>query len=136
VVPSEDAVREVARAGLTMLTCAPNTDAAILARAPVLHRGAGGSGATSTTLADQLFVGRFARAVQQVAAAIPLGTEPRAAEEVARIALAEMFDFAAPAGPEVTARVDAAKGALQVTVRPRRFAGISIEELTLGAALG
>ena len=135
-MPSDDAVREVARAGLTMLTCAPNTDAAVLARAPVLHRAGGGQGAPSGTLADQLFVGRFARAVQQIASAIPVGTEPRAAEEVARIALAGMFDRAAPSGPEIAAKVDATRSALTVTVRPRRFAGISLEELTLGAALG
>jgi hypothetical protein len=86
--------------GLTMLACAPNTDAAVLTRAPVLHRSASppGRARPSGTLGDQLFVGRFARAVQQVAAAIPVGTDPRAAEEVARIALAEMFDRAAPAG--------------------------------------
>jgi hypothetical protein len=28
------------------------------------------------------------------------------------------------------------RGSLEVTVRPRRFAGITLEELTLGAALG
>jgi hypothetical protein len=138
VVPSEDAVREVARAGLTMLTCAPNTDAAVLSRAPVLHRGASPSGpaAASGTLGDQIFIGLFARAVQQVAAAIPAGTDPRAAEEVARITLAEMFERAPPPGPEIAAKVDPARGSLTVTVRPRRFAGITLEELTLGAALG
>jgi type VI secretion system protein ImpC len=134
VVPAEDAVREVARAGLILLTCAPNTDAAVLSRAPMLHRGAAGRGPATGTLGDQLFVGRFARAVQQVAAAIPAGTPPRAAEEVARIALSEMFDLAAPAGPEVATRVE--RDTLTVTVRPRRFAGIALEELTLGAALG
>jgi type VI secretion system ImpB/VipA family protein len=134
--PSEDAVREVAKAGLIVLTCAPNTDTVLLARAPVMHRSAGGSGPTSATLGDQLFVGRFARAVQQVASAIPADTEPRAAEEVARIALHEMFQTAPPPGPEISAKVDAARGALTVTVRPRRFAGIALEELTLGAALG
>jgi type VI secretion system protein ImpC len=134
VVPSEDAVREVARAGLTLLTCAPNSDAVVLSRAPVLHRSGAGNGAAGGTLGDQLFVGRFARAVQQVAAAIPAGTDPRAAEEVARIALSEMFDRAAPAGPEVATKVE--RDALTVTVRPRRFAGVALEELTLGAALG
>jgi type VI secretion system ImpB/VipA family protein len=134
--PSEDAVREVARAGLVMLTCAPNSDAAILTRVPVLHREKGGNAPAAISLGDQLFVGRFARAVQQVAQAIPVGTEPRAAEEVASIALRELFDRAPPAGPEVVAKVDASRNSLTVTVRPRRFAGISLEELTLGAALG
>lgn len=136
VVPSEDAVREVAKAGLVLLTCAPNTDTVLLARAPVLHRSGGGNTPAAVTLADQLFVGRFARAVQQVAGAIPADTDPHKAEEVARIALHDMFANAPPSGPEIVAKVDPARGALTVTVRPRRFAGIAIEELTLGAALG
>jgi type VI secretion system ImpB/VipA family protein len=136
VAPTEDAVREVAKAGLTLLTCAANSDAAVLSRAPVLHRSGGGGGASAATLGDQLFVGRFARAVQQVAAAIPPGTTPHAAEEVACIALSEMFGRAPPAGPEIVAKVDPARNALTVTVRPRRFAGIGLEELTLGSALG
>jgi len=136
VLPSEDAVREIARAGLTMLTCAANADAAVLSRAPVLHRSGAGSGATTATLADQLFIGRFARAVQQVASALPHDTDPRAAEEVARITLMELFGRAPPSGPEIVVKVDAARGQLAVTVRPRRFAGISLEEITLGAALG
>jgi type VI secretion system ImpB/VipA family protein len=136
VVPTEDAVREAARAGLTLLTCVPNTDAAVLSRAPVLHRANGGKSAAASTLSDQLFVGRFARAVQQIAGAIPRGTEARAAEDVARIALAELFDRAAPPGPEIVAKVDAAGSSLSVTVRPRRFAGVAVDEVTLGAALG
>jgi type VI secretion system protein ImpC len=136
VVPSEDSVKEVAKAGLILLACAPNTDAAVLARAPVIHRSGGGNGATTSTLGDQIFVGRFARAVQQVAAAIPTGTDPRAAEEVARIALAELFERSAPPGPEIVAKVDGSRNQLTVTVRPRRFAGVTMEELTLGAALG
>lgn len=135
-LPSEDAVREVARAGLTMLTCAANSDAAVLMRAPVLHRAGAGSGATTATLADQLFVGRFARAVQQVASAIPAGTDAGRAEEVARLTLMELFGRAAPSGPEVIVKVDAARAQMAVTVRPRRFAGIALEEITLGAALG
>jgi hypothetical protein len=71
-----------------------------------------------------------------VAAAIPAGTDAGAAAEVARIALSEMFERAAPPGPEIVAKVDAARGALNVTIRPRRFAGVSMDELTLGAALG
>jgi predicted component of type VI protein secretion system len=134
-VPTEDVVREVAKAGLAMLSCAPNTDAAILTRAPVLHREGGGEKPAIGTLADQLFVGRFARAVQQVAAAIPHDTPAQKAEEVARIALADLFERAPPSGPTIDAKVDG-RGGLTVTVRPRRFAGIGLEELTLGAALG
>jgi predicted component of type VI protein secretion system len=134
--PSEDAVREMAKAGLVLLTCAPNSDSVVLSRAPTLHRDKGGEAPSSGTLADQLFVGRFARAVQQVASAIPVGSDPQKAADVARIALRELFDRAAPPGPEIAAQVDPQRNALTVTIRPRRFAGISLEELTLGAALG
>lgn len=136
VLPVEDGIKEAARAGLTMLACAANGDAAVLSRAPVLNRSGGGSGPTTSTLPDQLFVGKFGRAVQQVASAIPAGTDAQKIEEVARIALAELFSRAAPPGPELVVKVDAARGALTVTVRPRRFAGVTMEELTLGAALG
>jgi hypothetical protein len=135
-MPAPDAVREIARAGLTMLSCAPNTDAAVLTRVPMLHRGAGGAGVPATTLPDQLFAGRFARAVRQTAGAIPARSDPRAAEEVARIALAGMFSRAPPPGPVITARVDAARGALTITVRPRLFAGVALEEFTVSAPLG
>jgi hypothetical protein len=53
-----------------------------------------------------------------------------------RIALAELFAGAPPVGPEVFAHVDASRAALTVTVRPHRFAGIALEEVTLGAPLG
>jgi len=136
VAPSEGALRDAARAGITVLACAPNTDAAVLTRAPTLHRPDGGTGAAASTLPDQLFVSRFARAVHGIAAAIPATTEPRKAEEVALIALAEIFVNAAPPGPDLIARVDAAKGSLSVTVHPRRFGGIGLEELTVSAPLG
>jgi predicted component of type VI protein secretion system len=134
VAPSEGTVREVARAGLTMLACAPNTDAAVLTRAPMLYRPEGG--ASAATLPDQLFISRFARAVHSVAGAIPAETDPRKAEQVARIALADVFVDAAPPGPDLTPRVDAEKATLSVTVRPRRFAGVGLEEITIAAPLG
>jgi len=136
VLPSDDAVREAAKAGFALLTCAPNSDAAVLARAPMLHRGSGGEAPATTTLADQLFVGRFARAVRQLAATIPAGTDPHAAEQVATITLREMLDRAAPPGPDIVARVERSSGVLAVTVRPHRFAGVSLEELSFRSALG
>jgi predicted component of type VI protein secretion system len=133
---NDDAVREVARAGFMMLTCAPNRDEAVLLRAPVLFRGAslasGADTGASSTLADQLFVGRLARAILQVAGAIPAGTAPEAAAEVAHITLAALFPKAT--GPEL--RVQVVRDALQVVVRPRRFGGVSLDEVTLVAPLG
>lgn len=137
---TQDAQNEVARAGITMLSCAANHDAAIVGKAPVLYRGptAGGraDAPATSTLADQLFVGRLANAIEQLAAALPGDADPNAAGEVARLTLAELFENAGPSGPEIAVKVDSARRVLEVTVRPRRFAGVSLEEITLGAALG
>jgi type VI secretion system protein ImpC len=127
---TDDVVRDAARAGLAVLGCAPNHDAAILSRAPTFHRRA----ESAATLGDQLFVGRFAHAVQQVAAALPADVDPLAGAKAAAVALLELFSDAGPAGPEMSASISG--GTLQVTVRPRRFAGVGVEEITLGARMG
>ena len=135
-----DAQAEVARAGMTLLSCAPNHDAAILARAPVLYRGksvAAGDAPAEIALGDQLFAARVANAVEQLAAAIPDATPPAAISDVARVTMAELFSIAsAPRAPEVSVRVDGAKKALEVTVRPHGFASVELEELTFSAPLG
>jgi type VI secretion system ImpB/VipA family protein len=132
VICGDDVVKEAARAGVALFTCAPNHDAAVLARAPMFHKK--GQPAPTVTLGDQLFVGRFANAVQQVAAAIPSDVPAKAGAEAAEIALAELFANVGHAAPEVRARING--GRLEVTVRPRRFAGVSIEEFGLAAPLG
>jgi type VI secretion system protein ImpC len=136
VAPSDATLREVARAGITMLACAPNTDAAVLTRAPMLYRPEGAGKPAGATLPDQLFIARFARAVHSVASAVPADTDPRKAEQVARIALADIFVDAAPPGPDLVPHVDAARGSLSVTVRPRRFGGVDLDEVTIAAPLG
>jgi type VI secretion system ImpC/EvpB family protein len=137
---SAEAQGDLAREGFLVLSSAANHDAAIVGKAPVVYRGptagARDDAPAQATLADQLFIGRFANAVEQLAAAIPADTNASAASEVARATLMELFAGAPPAGPEVDVKVDAAKHRLEVTVRPRRFAGIGIEEVTLGAPLG
>jgi type VI secretion system ImpB/VipA family protein len=132
---SEDAVRLAARAGIALLGCATNHDGAVLARAPVLHRvESDGAPRSTTTLGDQLFVGRVGHAVQQMASALPASVDPSVGAEVARNALEELFPNSPPAGPEIDARIRP-DGVLEVCVRPRRFAGTSLEEITLTARL-
>jgi predicted component of type VI protein secretion system len=139
VLVSQDAHAEITRCGFVMLTCAVNSDAAVVTKAPVVYRGptvgARAEAAAESTLADQLFVGRLAAAIDQLAAAIPADTDPKAASEVARVALADLFTNAPPSGPEIDVRVDSNRRQLEVTVRPRRYAGVSMEEVTLGAVL-
>jgi type VI secretion system protein ImpC len=134
-----DAQTEAARAGFTLLGCAANHDAAVLMKAPVLYRGptvgGGADNPAGSTLGDQLFVGRLANAIEQLAAAIPNNADPKAIEETARVMLSELFANAAPSGPEIEVAVDTVRQLMQVTVRPRRYAGVSLEEVTLGAQL-
>jgi type VI secretion system ImpC/EvpB family protein/type VI secretion system ImpB/VipA family protein len=128
-----DTLKEAGRAGIALFGCAANHDGAILARAPALHKT--GAGAPSATLADQLFVGRLANAVQQVASALPASVDPIAGARVAQAALGDLFVAPPLSGPEIEAHVRS-DGKLEVRVRPRRFAGTSLEEITLMAALG
>jgi type VI secretion system ImpC/EvpB family protein/type VI secretion system ImpB/VipA family protein len=130
VFVGDDVIREAARAGVTVLGCAPNRDSAILQRAPTFHKK--GAAAPEASLPDQLFVGRFASAVQQVAAAIPPNVDPTKGAQVARAALDDLFE--APGGPEISAKI--ALRRLEVTIRPRRYAGVAIEEFSLAAPLG
>ncbi|MCA9647689.1 MAG: type VI secretion system contractile sheath large subunit [Myxococcales bacterium] len=134
---SSESQAELARAGITSLGCARNRDMAILSHATTFYREpsqTGGDAApASASLADQLFVGRFSHAVEMVAAAIPAHASPNAAADVARIALADFFKNPPPVGPEIDAK--ARDGLLEVTVRPRRFAGIGLSEVTLAAPL-
>jgi type VI secretion system protein ImpC len=135
----ENVASEVASAGVAMLTSVPNRDAAILAFAPTLYRGpvgpSGASGPAQGTLADQLFVARVSRALLQLASAIPAGTPPARAREVATLVLTEMFAGAARV-PEVDARVTEGRSAmLEVSLRPRGFRGVGLEEATLRVRL-
>jgi hypothetical protein len=43
VAVGDDVLKEVARAGVVMLACAPNSDAAVVSRAPALFRGSAAS---------------------------------------------------------------------------------------------
>lgn len=133
----EDVAKDAARAGVAVFECARNADVCVLTRAPMLYRGAinasGESPASSATLPEQLFVAHLARAIQQLAAALPAGSPPDVAREVALVALAEICATATPRPPLLDVTVDA--GVLHVTVSPRGAFGIALEEVTLGARL-
>ena len=123
-------VKKAARAGIALFACAPNHDSAILACAPMFHERAE---SPDETLGNQLFVGRFASAVEQIAGALPPGISPTAGASAVESALGELFRDRSPAGPEIEARIVGQR--LEVTIRPRRVAGITLQELTLGAPL-
>jgi len=139
----DDAAKEAAGAGVCVLVPAQNRDVAILPYAPTLYRGpigpSGTSGPAEGTIADQLFLARISWAVTELAAAIPKGTPEAAAKQVAQLTLAGLFAGATHA-PELTIGL-AADGErdgqrLELTVRPRGFLGVALEEATLSARLG
>lgn len=134
---SVETQKTVANIGFVLLGCAPNHDAAIVVRAPTLYRGEKasqvGEPAPETTLGDQLFAARLSHAIEQLAAAIPSSTDPRAIDEVVKLSLAELF-AAGRKGPDVSTRVE--RGQLFVTVVPHGYASVGFEEVTLAAPLG
>ncbi|MGZ3419359.1 MAG: type VI secretion system contractile sheath domain-containing protein, partial [Polyangiales bacterium] len=131
-----DTQNQVGDAGFALLGCAPNQDSAVLLRAPTLHRGEDaaklGRPVQETPLGDQLFATRVSQAVEQIAAAIPRGTDRQVAEQVAVMTLTALFD-ASGRGPETLATIEGNR--LVVTLRPHGHAGVTFEEVTLAAAL-
>jgi hypothetical protein len=132
-----EAQGDIGKAGVIALGAARNHDAVIVATAPVVYRGeavlTGANVAADLGLGDQLFVGRFARAVEQLAAALPAGVDPARGRQVAELVLGELFRTAPPAGPELEIAIQ--NDRIEVTVRPRRYAQVRLPEITLGARL-
>lgn len=136
---TEPTAAEAAAAGMILFASAANQDIAVLTRASMLHRAPSTSGGTAAAaslgLADQLFVARVAQAVVQLAAAIPRETPPAAACDVARLALADLFGAEASNRPAIDVSIAGAPPRLEVTVRPRGFFDVRLEEAILEAPL-
>ena len=128
---------ELGRVGINALATVRNRDRAVVNDLRMLWRAPGPADTDATLrLVDQLFVGRTARAVEQLGAAIPEHTATRAVEEVATLTMSELFADSAPPGPELTIAVTGSPRRLAVTVRPRRYYGVSLEEIRFETALG
>lgn len=133
-----DSAREAAEAGIALLCSSANEDVVVVPHAPAVHRAAstqGGAAAAAThSLGDQLFIARAANAIIQLASAIPASTPEGAARDVVRVALAELWGQTAKQ-PEIDVKVGGAPAMLEVTLRPKGFHGLKLEEITLGAPL-
>ena len=133
-----DSAREAAEAGIALVCSSANEDVAVVPNAPTVYRAAstqGGAASPAThALGDQLFVARTASAIIQLAAAIPANTPETAAREVAKVALAELFGQTAKQ-PDVDVKLTGNPPMLEVTLRPKGFGGVKLEEITLGAPL-
>lgn len=128
----QDVAGELSAAGFASLSCARNQDKARAASGTTLFRASENARATAS-LAGQLFVGRVTQALGQLAGAMPRGGSAAAAAEVTEIALAELFQGMRPI-PDL--QVKPAQGGVNVTIKPRGFAGLFDETYTLTLPVG
>ena len=90
------------------------------------------------SLGDQLFVARFVQFLRALCTKIPPSSDPAEVQPVIEGALWALLENAAPSGPELAVRAKQTGDgtAVEVTIRPRRFLGVSLEELSLEMPLG
>lgn len=142
-----DTQREVGRMGVLLLAAAPNSDAVYLLGAPTAYvpppkRTYEGASAQEVrfdrvSLVDQLFVGRVVQFLRALLTKIPAGSDPAEVAVITDAALGELFEDAAPASIEHTVRgVADDGGGVAVTIRPRRFHGTTLEELSFVMPFG
>ena len=145
---STETQRALGRLGLTALASQPNSDSAYLLSAatayvPPPKRTQDYDTAEQqirypqAPLGDQLFVARLAQFLQALGSRLAASSEAGQLRKVLEAALHELFDTARPPGPELEIDVHDQDGALSVsvTVRPRRFCGVQMEEISLGVPL-
>lgn len=145
---STETQKALGRLGLVALASQPNDDKAYLMRAttayvPPPKRTQSYDTAEeqvrypATPLADQLFVARLAQYLQALGSRIGASNTSTDVQKVLDAAVRELFEIAPPPGPELNVDVRERDGGLvaTVTVRPRRFLGVGMEEITLGVPL-
>lgn len=146
---STDSQKELGKMGVLALASAPNTDEVQIFSAPTAYvpppKRTYDSATTEpevrydrVSLGDQLFVARIAQFLRALCGKLPASTDPAEAGPLIEAALWTLFEGAPPSGPEIKAkaRADEHGTAVEVTVRPRRFLGVTLEELSLEIPLG
>lgn len=142
-----DTQKEVGRMGVLLLAAAPNSDAVYLLGAPTAYvpppkRTYDGASAQEVrfdrvSLVDQLFVGRVVQFLRALLGKIPAGSDPAEVAVITDAALGELFEDAAPASIERSVKgVADDGGGVAVTIRPRRFHGTTLEELSFVMPIG
>jgi type VI secretion system protein ImpC len=146
---STDTQRELARSGVLALASAPNSDAVYVLSAPTAYvtppKRTYDSATTEpevrldrVSLGDQLFVARLVQFLRALCSKLPPSSEPTEAQQLVEGALWALFEDASPGSIEIVTKGEArADGtSVSVTVRPRRFLGVQLEELSLEMPLG
>ncbi|APR81305.1 Hypothetical protein A7982_06652 [Minicystis rosea] len=146
---STDTQRELGKCGVLVLASAPNSDAVYVQSAPTAYvtppkRTYDNSTADPeirldrVSLGDQLFVARLVQFLRAFCSKLPHTSDPAEVQPVVEGALWALFENAAPGGLEIGVKAHgSAEGTVaSVTVRPRRFLGVQLEEISLEMPLG
>ncbi|AUX44629.1 hypothetical protein SOCE26_060950 [Sorangium cellulosum] len=146
---STDTQRELAKSGVLLLAAAPNSDAVYVLTAPTAYvppEKLTYEGSTAepeerlerVSLVDQLFVARIAQFLRALTTKLAADSDPAEAQPVVEGALWTLFENAPPASIELAVKASHGEGGTQVavTVRPRRFLGVGLDEVSLEMPLG
>jgi type VI secretion system ImpC/EvpB family protein/type VI secretion system ImpB/VipA family protein len=144
---STETQRALGRLGLLALAAQPNADSCYVLSAATAYvpppkrnydydTGEDPVRLPQASLNDQLFVARLAQFLQALGNKIGADNPPASIQKVLEAAVWELFG-GGNAGMEVQVDVGdkGGKTTASVTVRPRRFLGVSLEEVTLGVPL-
>ncbi len=144
-----DSQRELSKSGLLVLASAPNSDAVYVHSAPTAYvtppKRTYDSASTEpevrldrVSLGDQLFVARLVQFLRALCSKLPSSSDPAEVQPVMEGAIWTLFEGAAPASVELSVRAEArAEGTVvALDIKPRRFLGVQIDEMSLEMPLG
>jgi type VI secretion system protein ImpC len=144
-----DSQRELSKSGLLVLASAPNSDAIYVHSAPTAYvtppKRTYDSASTEpevrpdrVSLGDQLFVARLVQFLRALCSKLPSSSDPAEVQPVMEGAIWTLFEGAAPASVELSVRAEARPEGTVVAldIKPRRFLGVQIEEMSLEMPLG
>ena len=146
---STDSQRELSKAGVLLLASAPNSDAVYVLAAPTSYvpppKRTYDSASTEpearlerVSLVDQLFVARIVQFLRVIAGRLPGNVAPSEAKSLVDRSLWALFEDAKPGSVEIVVNAHATSDgtAVAVTIRPRRFLGVALEEFSLEFLVG
>lgn len=128
---------EAARAGVVVLACARNHDAALVGRLATFYRedahGAGRAPA-SGTLYDQIFAGRAFRTASVLVRALAGENDPATIVTVARAGFDRALGFDGQR-PDLDLSFEPAERTLRVRIRPAGVHGVELDEIAVSLQL-
>ncbi len=147
---STETQKDLGKMGVLALAAAPNSDAVQIFSAPTAYvtppKRTYDSATTEpevrldrVSLVDQLFVARIAQFLRAFCAKLPANSPPGEAAPVLEGALGMLFEGAQAGTVEIAVKAASHEDhgtSVTVTVRPRRFLGVALEELSMEVPLG